>query len=478
MKRELLRLEGISFGKHEQNTLNDFSMALYAGEILGVLSDLAVEKNDLIGVIAGRLKANSGRLYLGNEPSPFEEADKLRHRKVGIINAAKTLVDDLSIAENVFVIRKGFKAQIINSRLLNLQTRQLIEEFGLSISPKSMARKLSAVERCSVEIMKAIALGARIVVLQDLSSFLSDFEVAQLLHLVVRLKHKELGFIMVDSSVRHLSSHADRVVVIKKGRNFWTFGHGEVNEQLMKSCFSREQLRDENDVSEAAVSERTKVLVFDQVRSGALAPLSFALHQGEELCIFDQQGAGIEEIRALLSGDRRADAGRILIDGERYKARNFWQALDQRVAFVVENPADAMLFPDFTALENLCYPASRKTADFWINPDYLASCLREYGHYFDPEVLEKYPYQLPASDIHKLIYCRWHLYNPRLVVCVKPFSSVEKSLEEISSFFIGLLLKKGIAVLILTSNASEADRPCRKIVLNPKNAYPDPKNDL
>ena len=478
MKRELLRLESISFGKHEQNTLNDFSMALYPGEILGVLSDLAVEKNDLTGVIAGRLKANSGRLYLGNEPSPFEEADKLRHRKVGIIHAAKTLVDDLSIAENIFVIRKGFKAQIINSRLLNLQTQQLIDEFGLSISPKSMARKLSAVERCSVEIMKAIALGARIVILQDLSSFLSDFEVAQLLHLVARLKHKELGFIMVDSSVRHLSSYADRVVVIKKGRNFWTFGLGEVNEQVMKFCFSREQASDETEVADDLTSDRTKVLVFDHVRSGVLDTLSFALYQGEELCIFDQEGAGVEEIRALLCGDRYVEAGEIRVDGEHFKARNVWQALDQRVAFVVENPADAMLFPDFTALENLCYPASRKTADFWVNPIYLASCRREYGHYFDSGVLEKYPYQLSARDIHTLIYCRWHLYNPRLVVCIKPFSSVEKSLEEISSFFIGLLLKKGIAVLILTSNASEADRPCRKIVLNPKNAHPDPKNDL
>ena len=470
MKRELLRLESISFGKHEQNTLNDFSMALYHGEILGVLSDHAVEKNDLVGIIAGRLKANSGRLYLGNEPSPFEEADKLRHRKVGIIHAAKTLVDDLSIAENIFVIRKGVKAQIINSRLLNMQTQQLIEEFGLAISPKATARKLSAVERCSVEIMKAVALGARIVILLDLSSFLSDSEVEQLFDLIERMRHKELGFLMVDSSVRHLANHADRVVVIKKGRNFWTFGHGEVDEQVMKSCLYREQQSSEADASGEAQTERSRVLVFEGVRSGALAALSFTLHQGEELCIFDQEGAGIEEIKALLSGDHRADAGRILVEGERLTARNVWQALDQRIAFVVENPADTMLFPDFTALENLCYPTSKKAADFWVNPIYLASCLREYGQYFDADVLNRYPHELSARNIHKLIYCRWHLYNPRLVVCIKPFSSVEKSLEDISSFFIGLLLKKGIAVLILTSNASEADIPCRKIVLNPKNA--------
>ena len=478
MKRELLRLESICFGKREQNTLNDFSMALYQGEVLGVLSDHAVEKNDLVGVIAGRLKANSGRLYLGNEPSPFEEADKLRHRKVGIIHSAKTLVDDLSIAENIFVIRKGVKAQIIDSRLLNMQTQQLIDEFGLSISPKATARKLSAVERCSVEIMKAVALGARIVILLELSSFLSDFEVEQLLHLVARLKNKELGFLMIDSSVRHLSDHADRVVVIKKGRNFWTFASNELNEQLMKTCFYPEQRDKDADPSGESIPERSKVLVFDQVRSGALDSLSFALNQGEELCIFDQEGAGIEEIKALLCGEQQADSGKILVDGEPLQARNVWQALDQKIAFVVENPADTMLFPDFTALENLCYPSSKKTAAFWLNPIYMESCLREYAQYFAPGALNKYPSELSSQDIHTLLYCRWHLFNPHLVVCVKPFSSVEKILEEISSFFIGLLLRKGIAVLILTSNASEADIPCRKIVLNPKNALLHPKNDL
>lgn len=478
MRRESLRLEGISYGKHDQGTLNDFSITLHQGEILGVLSDHAAEKNDLVGVVTGRLRAHSGRLYLDNTPCPFEEADKLRHRKVGVIHAAKTLVDDLSIAENIFVIRKGFKAQIINSRQLDLQTQQLMDEFGLSISPRAIARNLSSVERCSIEIMKAIALGARIVILKDLSSFLSDFEVAQLLLLVKRLRNKELGFLMVDSSIRHLASYADRVVLIKKGRNFWTFQHDEIDEQVINACFPREQQATEADADQEGHEDKARVLVFDRVCAGTLDSLSFALHQGEELCIFDREGSGIEEIKALLSGERSAQSGRILVDGERFTARSVWQALDQKIAFVVENPAEIMMFPDFSALENLCYPTSKKTADFWANPIYQASCLREYSPYFDPDTLNRYPHELSVQDIHKLIYCRWHLYNPHVVVCIKPFSSVEKSLEELSAFFIGLLLKKGIAVLILTSNEAEADRPCRKISLNPKNALLQPKNDL
>lgn len=484
MRQELLRLECICLDNYGQRILNDFALVLYQGEILGVFSDHAVVKNNLVDLVAGRKAAQSGRLYLDGEPASALETDRHRYRKVGVIHSINTLVDDLSIAENIFVIRKGVKAQVIDTRLINLQTQQLLDEFKISIAPDALARSLSTLDRCRLEIIKAVALGARSVVFHDFSSFLADAEIGQLFELATAIKQRGVGFLMIDSSPDHLSACADRVIVINKGRNFWSFGRGEFNERVLKSCFSRQPVLDlptQTSSPPATMAERPPALSFAAVRSGALDTLSFALQGGEELCIFDHDGKATDEIKALLAGEHAAESGQVRVDGKPLVARNIWQALDQEIAFIVENPAETMLFPDFTALENLCLPASRKTRDFWRNPVYLKSCRQEYAPYFDPGVLEKYPDQLSAQDLHKLVYCRWHLFNPKLVVCVKPFSSVEKSLEDISAFFIDLLLKKGIAVLVLTSNASESGvsgTNCKKISLNQKNAPAHPKNDL
>lgn len=484
MRHELLRLECIHLDAYGQKILNDFNLVLYQGEILGVFSDHAVVKKNLVELIAGRKEARSGRLYLGTEPCSAEETDSRRHRQVGVVHSVSTLVDDLSIAENIFVIRQGVKAQVIDSRLINAQTQQLMDEFDLNLAPATLARSLSALDRCRLEIVKAVALGARIVVLHDFSSFLADAENGQLLLLAARLKTRGIGFLMVDSSPGHLSHGADRVIVVNKGRNFWSFGRGEFNDTVLRSCYSRAALLDLPDALVNAMTPATlppepaMALSFDCVRAGALGTLSFSLRQGEELCIFDHDGKGIADIRALLAGECAPAAGSIHIGAKPLTARNVWQALDQEIAFVVENPAETMLFPDFTALENLCLPASRKAPDFWLNPVYLKSCRQEYAQFFDVGVLDKYPDQLSAQDLHKLVYCRWHLYKPKLVVCVKPFSSVEKSLEDISAFFIDRLLAKGIAVLVLTSTASETGITCRKISLNPKNAPAHQKNDL
>lgn len=473
MKTELLRMEDISFGDEAQSSLSGFNMALYCGEIVGVFANHAIVKNDLVGLLAGRLGADSGRLYLDYEPCPFDDPDPHRQRRVGVIRPVRSLVDDLTVAENIFVIRQGFTATIIDKRLLNRQTQKLMQEFGLTLAPELLIRQLSDVERCCLEIVKAVALGARVVVLHDLASLLSDFGIERVFQFVTRLKQRNLGFVMVDSSVTHLAKYADRVVVIKNGRNFWTFAHGELDDRLLGLCFSRQPDDDVGELPASAPATPGKeALAFDQVRCGVIKGLSFTLPQGEALCVVDQAGKAIAEIKALLSGAHAAESGEIRVGGEPFTARNAWQALDQKLAFIVENPAESMIFPDLTALENLCFAASRKTPAFWIKPAYVESCRREYGQYFADGVLASYPDRLSARDLHKLVYCRWHLFKPTLVVCVKPFSSVEKSLEEISTFFIRLLLGRGIAVLILTANAAEASFPCRILTLRPKPTHP------
>lgn len=483
MRRELLRMEGISFGSLGglDKSLDDFNLVLNAGEVLGVFSTHAAVKTDLVRLIAGQAGAEAGRIYLSGEPSPYEESSLHRRRKVGIIHVAQTLIDVLSVSENVFLMRKGVKPGVVNRPLLDLQTRQLIDEFGMAIAPETLVRDLSDVDRSCLEVLKAIALGAQIVIFKDLSSFLPDSSIEQLLKFAVGLKHRGIGFLMVESSVGTLARYAERVVVIKNGRNHWVFEGAAFNDEALRTCFARKREappQGEPGQMSARTDEPGEALIFDRVSSGVLEQLSFTLRAGDELCILDPAGNGIEEIRALLSGEHRPQSGKIFASGSELVARNAWQALDQRIAFVVENPADTMIFRDLSAIENLCLPSSRKASGFWLNPTYLASCLKEYGPYFGSDALTKYPDDLTVIDRHKLVYCRWHLYKPAVVVCIKPYSSVNKTLEEISALFIGKLRRKGIAVLILTSSASEAERSDRRILINQRIVTPDQRNDL
>lgn len=466
MKRELLRMEGITLGDDRHRVLKEVHLALYAGEVLGIYAEHGTVKNSLAGLVTGGLEASAGRLYIDMEPCPFNEPDRFRYRKVGIVRSVSTLIDVLSISENIFVVRRGFRAPYINRQILQEQTRLLMEDFGVSLDPRTLGSQLSTVERCILELIKAVALGARVVVLQDLSSFLSDAEIQQLMILTQGLKQKGTGFLMLESSVGILSSYADRVTVFRGGRSAWTFGTGEFTEGRLKACiFSGKEggIPEVRVWEEAPATDKEEVLRFEHVSSGVLTNLSFSLHSGESLCLFDRDGGGIAAVKSLLGGKTRPDAGRIFLKDQPVHIRSLREALDLGIAVIAENPTETMIFPDLTALENLCFAASGKTRDFWLNPRYRESCLGEYGPYFQPGALLCYPDQLSDQDLLKLVYCRWHLYNPAVVLCIKPFSSVDKSLEAISVFFMELLQRKGIAVLVLTASESEAGISGRKI---------------
>lgn len=461
-----MRLDNIVSSARGHPTLDGLSLSLYQGEMLGVFAQHLRIKRDLAHLIVGRKGADSGRLYFHGQPCPFNEVNPQRLRQAGLISSVSTLIQDLSVAENIFVMRRGVQAQIIDRALIRAQTRHIMQEYGLPIDPDVLARKLSAADGCRLEIVKAVVLGARVVVLQDLSGFLSDFDMQTVIDFLDRLKAKGVGVLMVDSSDSHLRRYADRTVVLKNGRNFWEFKPEELTPANLEACFAdTHRYRPLPPQDTPADSRQPPVLVFDHVPLGSLGAVSFKLHRGEQLCIVDPSGRGIEDIKALLSGEQQPAHGQIRLDGTVYRCKNVWGALDQKVAFVVENPTDAMVFPDLTALENLCLPASNKVQNFWLNPKNMASCAQEYQHFFEPGALRRYPNELSRQDRHRLVYCRWHLFNPKVLVCMKPFNSAEKWLEDISSYFLEQLMGRGVAVLVLSSTAPDTHKATQDVLL-------------
>lgn len=462
-------MEDISCGEGTRRTLDRFNLTLYSGTVSGVYSHHAQVNADLVGLITARIDSCEGRLYLGQNPRCFELSDGEAHRMVSVVHSVRSMVESLTVSENIFVIRRGFKG-LLHSAMLYRQTQKLMETYQLNVKPNALVGQLSSAQRCCLEIVKGVALGAQLIILQDLTNFLSDYEIQEVMALVARIKCDGKGFLLVDSSVIYLGTYAEAVTVIKGGKNLWTFEGHDFNAEALDKCFSSSGM--EPDVSEAVYStdmqKNREVLSFRDVTSGAIKNLNFALCAGEVLCLLDQEGKRIEEIREILSGEKKVTRGSVRIGRHLFSSGSPWESLEQSIALVSENPGETMLFPDLSALENLCFPSGRKTRNFWLNPAYMKSCYEEYRTHFSEDGLRRYPDGLTAQDRLKLAYFRWHLYCPSVVVCFKPFNTIDKSLEDIARTAIVMLQRKGIAVLILATNETAAGIPYRKIVISAK----------
>jgi len=121
-----------------------------------------------------------------------------------------------------------------------------------------------------------------------------------------------------------------------------------------------------------------------------------------------------------------------------------------------------------SVVENLVFASIGKINSLWTSSRYLKSCIQEYEKYFPQINMNRPAEELTIYDQQKLVYLKWHLYNPRVVVCIRPFSSIDAELREITSEMLDLLMKKGIAIIVLGSNYSEMYSIGNKIDLRSK----------
>lgn len=464
MKKEILRIENITIKEKGIKTLKNFFMNLYQGELLGVFVNNALEKRHLIDLIFGKVKIEGGRVCFENNPMNYEEYMGMRKDKISLIQSTSKLIDDLTVADNIFIIREKFRHYIVERHLINKQTQNLLDELDIDIPAYQLAHTLSSFEKTKIEIAKAYGLGAKVIILKDLSSYLSDLELIQLKNLILKLKKNHASFVMIDSFTEILKEFSDRMFVLKNGRNVWTLKKEQINDDILRAYFYTPK----HEIAPSVVDQDNIALKFENVTTEKFEPLSFEVHSGEMVSILDNDGACTDEIVKILNGEHKDYLGKISIGNEIFRSKSFGHALKKDLAFIPENPIETMLFKDLPAIDNLCYASSHKVKNFWMNSKYKKSCMNDYESFFSEGVLNESTQSLAIYDLQKLVYLKWHLYNPKIVVCTRPFSSIDIELREITSEYMKLLLEKGIGILILTSNYSEISSTGTKIIIRPK----------
>lgn len=472
MQAEILRMEAVTVRGGGQPLLENLSLTLTAGDALGIHSGQATVKQALCDVIAVAREAEAGRLYLDGEPCLPEMRPQLREMKVAVVRSAQTLIDTLTVAENIFIVRKKVRAWSIRRTLLVEQTRLLMAELGLEILPDIPVSRLSRIEKCLLQMAKAYALGGRLLILQDISSFLPDTEIGRVRELTHVLRGRGMGILTVDSAPEVLGALSDQVAVLSGGAEVWRMNGRECALERNRPCFEGVSPLDAGPEPEVGLGT---ALLFDRVDVGC-GPLSFSLEPGGGLLLLDRGGTAIEAIRRCLTGETVPLQGTIRTAKGILK-RAPLGGQDPQIAIIPENPGEAAVFPDLSGLENLCHPMGTKIPGFWMRSAYRRSIRREYEGYFAPQALRGYPDQMTRQERHRLAYLRWHLYNPAVVVCIRPFSSVDATLNTASAACIRLLRKRGIAVLVLATNDTTIDAGLRKLEV-PKNGPLHPNDAL
>lgn len=460
MDYEILRIEDLMVEINGIKVLKDYNLSINKSQSVGIFVKTTIEKDSLIQVLEGKILPLKGRIYLEESECTVDQLTKGYRQSIYTLDSKSKLVDKLSVADNLFIVRGGFKVRFIRDSLLREQTKRILLELKINISPSIPIHYLAKFERIQVEVAKAYSLGAKVIILRELSSFMSDSERDKLFEMVKYLKTQGVSFLIIDSFVQILTQFSDRIFLMKNGRNIWDLDKDEFEGSIIKNLeLNFKSKKNNNPIN------LKEVFKFESIETNILKPISFTLSRGEVISIFDHLGTGMPEFTQLITGDLKSFKGKMYIDKNIYTPKNLHDAFKHGLFYIGYNPTESMLFNDLKSIDNLCFSVASKVKFFWFSNKYRDVIEKDYLDFFETKSLELYPNDLSIYDRLRLIYFRCLLVKPKVVVIQRPFSSVDQELKNLTFELITMLREELISVIILTTINSEVKMTSKGIEL-------------
>lgn len=451
MKRELLRMDHVSLIKSGEPYLDNLNFQMFSGEIMGLISRSNKGHDQLIDLICYNHDISFGTIwYDGRTVNRYSYSDNTSN-KITLIEQVSHLVKDLSVVDNLFVLRKGFKKYFINEQVLIQQAGLFFRENEISVNLTKRVSDLTSLERCLVELGKALLLGCRLVIIDNPGNFLSQHELAEFQVMLKKVRNQGVSVLYIGNHHEEVFQIADRTSLFSDGRIVKVFEQDEMtNERIAPYIKGWFVPRGDPEIDTAE-----GVLHFHHVQAGNLNHLRFVLHKGECLTLLDMDNQIAEDILSLLTGSLTCDEGRITLDHETYTPEKAVNYLDAGIAIIPKNSTESLLFPNRTYMENLTFLLDRKLKRSIIPRKIYKSIRMEYLPVVGEVIDEPKVSSLPLADQIALIYHRVQLLRPRVLVCVQPLARGDMFVRMHILGLLRQILKSGTAVLIITANISD-----------------------
>ncbi len=257
MPETVLKLEGIHKSFGGIHALNDVSFELAEGEVHALLGENGAGKSTLIKILTGVHKMDSGSIQVRGKRVTIEDPVDARHKGIGAIYQELSLVDSLTVAENIFLGHeptKSFFGSIKKRELLDKAAKYL-SSFAIAVDPSAFVGDLGLGQKRIIEIIKALSINANILLLDEPTTGMSRAEIDTLFKIMDDLKKKEVNMIYISHHLDEVFRVCDRATVLRDGQNAGTFDIRSVDlKTLVKSMLGR-TLKEEFPVREGTSSE-------------------------------------------------------------------------------------------------------------------------------------------------------------------------------------------------------------------------------
>jgi len=437
-----------------------------AGEIHAVLGENGAGKSTLMHVLAGLLRPDTGTILLDGRAVSFASARAARQAGIGMVHQHFTLVDALSVAENLALSLPGQSHFRFHAAAAAIEARALAARIGLELSaPDALVAHLPVGARQRLEILKALAGGGRVLILDEPTAVLTPQEVRPLFSMLRQLREQGRSVIFITHKLREVTAVADRVTVMRRGAIVGTYDastvtESEMAERMVGTVASSASRTHRDYVDGAIVLQLVEISAHDGRGVPALREVSFAVRAGEILGIAGVDGNGQRELFEVLVGLTPPAAGTVAVGEHALTEFTPRAALAAGIGHIPPDRQREGLVLPMTVQEN--FLLNRSILDRFSRRGMLR---RGAARHFAAELAERYALHFASFDTpvrslsggnqQRVVVARTLAEQPRVLVTVNPTRGLDFAAAAAVSEALQAVARRGCAVVVISTDLDE-----------------------
>jgi ribose transport system ATP-binding protein len=461
MNSPILAMRGISKSFPGVVALDQVDFEVYPGEIVALAGENGAGKSTLMKILGGVYQPDSGILQIGGQIIVIGTVSDAIERGIGFIHQELNVLDNLDIGENVFLGREpvwGGLLKLVDRRRLYSETESYLNRLGLTVSGRTPLADLSIAQQQMVEIAKALSLNARILIMDEPTSSLTLTETARLLEVVKELRAQGVSIIYITHRLGEIAQIADRVVVLRDGRNAGFLKREEIShDRIVKLMVGRDI---DHFYAHAATSKKPRYFEVKGLRTSRYPQhtISFDVGRGEILGLAGLIGAGRSEVVRAIFGIDTLLSGSLFLDGKKIEIRSPRDAITNGIYLIPEDRRDSGLILEMVIRENITLPALRRYASVGLidrnREQNIAAEMCTKLKIKAPSIETKAG-NLSGGNQQKMVLAKWLSLNPKMLIFDEPTRGIDVGAKAEIYQLMRDLAESGVAIIMISSEMEE-----------------------
>lgn len=459
--------------------LEGIDFQLMPGEVHVLLGENGAGKSTLMKILSGVYEPSEGTIILDGIEYPRLTPKESADNKISIIYQELSLIDELSIGENIFVgklpTKKYLGMDLVDYSYIEKRTKELLKKVGLNRNPLVIVGELAISEKQQVEIAKALAAEARIIIMDEPTSSLTIEETNNLFNIIRQLKREGVGIVYISHKLKEIKEIGDKVTILKDGKYVGTKNIENVEVGELVTMMVGRELK-EKYLSSSRERRGTGEVIFkieNLMRDDSkIKNVSFELYKGEILGFAGLIGSGRTELMNVIFGADKVKSGNVYLFGEKLDIKNPYEAIKKGMALVTENRRETGFLHNFDICKNISIAPlvkNSKLGGIWglLNKNKETKyALEQTGSLkIKCSTVNQNITELSGGNQQKVIIGKWLAAESNMIIFDEPTKGIDVGAKSEIYNIMRKLADDGKAIIMVSSEMPELLSVCDRIAV-------------